>query len=225
MRESSHFKNSPGQFAVLILASVTIQPTASPLATQRVPSAAQEAAADVTKPQPVTSPSFTLSLFDYAVHLSAEVRRAVDLETDSILGEAGVRVVQVWDAAAPRSTRGYEIRVVLTTREPTDFGQRFDVMAMAYKSQPFVYVFYLNVLGTLGDDPTNPRRRTPEEIGRAIARVIVHEVIHVLVPEGSHAVAGLMDRNQGKSFLLQPRVFVLAKTAEAIRRALDALSS
>ena len=201
-----------------------MQHTESGLAAQRVPSAAQEAAAAATKQQPVTSPSITLSLFD-AVHLSAEVRRAVDLETDSILAQAGVRVFPVWDPAAPPSTPGYEIKVILTTREPTDFGQRFDAMGLAFPRGDTIYIFCPNVLRALGDDPTSPRRRFPDEIGRAIARVIVHEVIHVLVPEAGHAVAGLMDPKQGKNFLLQPRVFVPAKTAEAIRRALDALGS
>jgi hypothetical protein len=68
-----------------------------------------------------------------------------------------------------------------------------------------IFLFYSGVRRTLGHkSDTSPRELA--ELTRALARVVAHEVVHVLAPERGHAEAGLMSRALEKADLLSDRL-------------------
>jgi hypothetical protein len=65
-----------------------------------------------------------------------------------------------------------------------------------------IFVFYPGVRRTLGhrDSETSPRHVA--ELARALARIVAHEVVHVLAPERGHSESGLMSRRLTRHELL-----------------------
>jgi hypothetical protein len=75
--------------------------------------------------------------------------------------------------------------------------------ALGEKGEKYsIFVFYPGVRRTLGhhDSQTSPRRVA--ELSRALARVVAHEVVHVLAPERGHADSGLMSGKLTREALL-----------------------
>jgi len=69
-----------------------------------------------------------------------------------------------------------------------------------------IFVFYPGVRRTLGyrDGDVSPRQ--VYELSRALARVVAHEVVHVLAPAGGHAASGLMTERLTRDLLLADRI-------------------
>jgi hypothetical protein len=62
-------------------------------------------------------------------------------------------------------------------------------------------------------------------LARAIGRVIVHEVIHVLAPDYPHTSSGLMNWHLTQRFLTKPRASLDAVSSRVVRAEIQALGN
>jgi hypothetical protein len=85
-----------------------------------------------------------------------------------------------------------------------------------------VWVFHESLRLALGLDqgPLPPRDR--DALGRALGRVVAHEVIHAIAPEAPHAGTGLMRHALDRNFLLGTKASVDARCATAFLTRLTA---
>ena len=122
------------------------------------------------------------------------------------------------------------LRVVLTAAEPKAFGLGEETMGVAPRaggSGASIYIFLGSILRVLGFDIEGVQRTSSEErraIARAVARVVSHEVIHVLDPHPDHSSRGIISPKLDRRFLSQPKVEVWPATGRAVREGLLALS-
>ena len=107
---------------------------------------------------------------------------------------AGMDVEVVWSdtTAALLDQEVPTLRVVLTPAEPSAWGLGEETMGVAPRaggSGASIYVFLGSILRVLGFDLQGDQRMSPEDrraIARAVARVVSHEVIHVLDQHPGH---------------------------------------
>jgi hypothetical protein len=137
----------------------------------------------------------------------------------AVLDGAGVDLE--WEMAGPEAViAGAELHVVLLGAEragPTD------VMGSVHPGS-LSRTAWINLPGV---ERTLGLRRLPggglaprsePALSRALARVIAHELVHLLAPELPHAGGGLMAPRLGRSFLTDPRVALSEPVAAAVRR-------
>jgi len=141
-------------------------------------------------------------------------------EVQSVLAPAGLELA--WEAAGPdMSDAGDALRVILLAAEqagPSDVMgsvQRRGASRTAWISLP-------GVERTLG---LPERRRAPRPPGsdrllaQAVARVIAHELVHLLAPDLPHTRGGLMAPRLGRPFLTAEHVALSPAVAAAVRSA------
>jgi len=121
-------------------------------------------------------------------------------EADPIFRDLGVTVR--WEVATdPRPSGAGEarIQIVLMPSEPSGWGLSANAMGVVLlpqrSQQDSAYLFYGPILRNVGlgrkaGAMLNPRER--QDVARAIARVLVHEVVHAVAPNLSHADEGVM---------------------------------
>jgi hypothetical protein len=121
-------------------------------------------------------------------------------EADPIFRDLGVAIR--WEVGTdPRPSTPDEprIQVVLMPSEPSGWGISANAMGVVLlpdrEQQDSVYLFYRPILRNVGlgrkaGGMLNPRER--RDTARAIARVLVHEVVHAVAPNLSHADKGVM---------------------------------
>jgi hypothetical protein len=85
-----------------------------------------------------------------------------------------------------------------------------------------IFLFYSEVRRTLGHDHRETSPRHLAELSRALARVIAHEVVHVLAPDGGHAESGLMSGKLTRKALLAERI---ALDPSSLERALETVQA
>lgn len=109
-------------------------------------------------------------------------------------------------------------------------GGRMGTHAMACvqngpRVQPATWILVPQVRATLGF----PGHRVPGEgplLSRALARVMAHEVIHLIAPDVPHVPGGLMNASLGRDFLIRPAMNVLdGALASAVRTAFESWPS
>ncbi len=120
--------------------------------------------------------------------------------------------------------------VVFTGKPPSAWGVKRRAMGIvvpaAHHLRRRVIVFPGRVLRVLDADrpPGMPPADTYNlEIARAFARVVVHELVHALAPEHSHAEQGLMRGTLNRRFLLGHELPIDAACRVAISSALQLL--
>lgn len=69
-----------------------------------------------------------------------------------------------------------------------------------------IFVFFDSVRRTLGYRGNDLSPRHTYELSRALARVVAHEVVHVLAPARGHAESGLMTERLTRDLLLGDRI-------------------
>lgn len=132
-----------------------------------------------------------------------------------IYGEAGVDVT--WelgreDYIEEVNRDPLRIDVVLLPSYPASWGLKPDAMGVAtYRegARGSVYVFFPALIKTLKlssqvGDLYHPRAR--KMVSRAVARVVSHELLHVMAPQYPHTDSGLMNDNLSKKYLERPMV-------------------
>ena len=144
---------------------------------------------------------------------------------------AGMDVEVVWsDTTSALLDRDVPtLRVVLTSAEPSTFGLGEETMGVAPRaggSGASIYVFLGSILRVLGFDLEGDQRLSPEDrraVARAVARVVSHEVIHVLDQHPDHSSRGIISPKLDRHFLSQPKVQVWPATGRVVRDGLREL--
>ena len=139
------------------------------------------------------------------------------------------------DAVAPGGPRLVELRVVLMPSEPgaPDWGLDSGVLGVAMFGKreqiapPTVYIFFPNVVRTLGLGPSGRislmTPRAHRDLSRVLSRVIVHEAVHAITLTTLHSSNDLMRENLSPSYLMRRRQPGLdARTRAAFRAGLRA---
>ncbi len=149
-------------------------------------------------------------------------------EADLILRDVGVAVRwEVGSDPKPSTAGERRIQVVLMPSEPSGWGlspNAMGVVLLPDKSQQnSVYVFYRPILRNIGlgrreGAMLNPRER--RDAARALARVLIHEVIHAVAPNLSHADEGVMHDSLLMGELSSRDIEIDARTREELLRGL-----
>lgn len=144
------------------------------------------------------------------------VRRAVEHE----LRRLGVQ--PAWMKDGDLESPGFVLRVVLLPHSAKDWGRTEETLGavrMDGASASSVFVFYPSVNQALGvpADGTSILGGTPGTLWvRGLARIIVHEVVHVLLPGRPHDTAGLFASNLKARELLAAELELDAETHSAL---------
>lgn len=182
---------------------------------------------------PEPAPRIDLALFD-GVQLSEKMLSRVRREVDAVFAAVGVRMGWLERPSGRQHTNPHpEIRVILLNSAPATWGLGERVMGAVLGQRlprATVYVFYPSVLRTLRRYRHHPGpRRGSSRLGSespnvatALARVLAHEVVHVLAPGRSHATSGLMQQRLDERDLLADDVVIDAGFANAFRKGLAA---
>lgn len=133
------------------------------------------------------------------------------------------------EPAEPEDEPGELRYLVRIMREPeVHWRLRDDVMAAAPRVEGLegtIFVFLeqvRSVLGHLASRDPSEAPREHAELARALARILAHEMVHVVAPDHPHATSGLMvaDLRRDKLLRRQPRID--RKCARAFHMALSA---
>ncbi len=115
------------------------------------------------------------------------------------------------------------VDVVLLPSQPTSWGLKANAMGVATHregSKGSVYIFFPALIRTLRlssqiGDVFHPRAQ--KMVSRAMARVISHELMHVMAPQYPHTKGGLMNGNMSKCYLERPMVHFDDRSASVLR--------
>lgn len=169
-------------------------------------------------------PTLMLTFFD-GVGLSAVTRAALRAEVRAAFSTLAGRVR--WRAPErPAAGDPASFTVVLLTQEPSALGLAPQALGGALR-QPSrtVYLFAPPLQRIVRGARRRPAAVDPAALGRAYARVLVHELIHTLAPERGHARNGLMAPGLTRDQLLARRLPIDAETRRAVAAALRRLAS
>jgi hypothetical protein len=98
-----------------------------------------------------------------------------------------------WREARPSDPTGPdELRIIMVA--PTKWARESHVLGACIPTSPApaIWVEYDNILGTLGLLPEPTGQSDRDRLALALARVIAHELVHVLVPDYGHDESGLL---------------------------------
>jgi hypothetical protein len=148
--------------------------------------------------------------------------KTVAREVEGTFANIGIEVN--W---APLSLDG--LKVIVLPIEPSSWNLPADTMGVYLGDdglQPAVYIFVRNVLRALSLDARMERIPTHKErhqIGRAMGKVVAHEIIHALTPDCSHESQGIMRPALNSYLLLNEKSHLEPRRIEAIYRGLRKL--
>jgi hypothetical protein len=143
-------------------------------------------------------------------------------EVKALLAPAGLELA--WEAAAPDTSddAGSALRVVLLAAEQAGPS---DVMGSVQRggASRTAWIILRGVERTLGLPAGHAGKPWPPGshrlLAHALARVIVHELVHLLVPDLPHTRGGLMAPRLGRPFLTAQHVALSPAVAAAVRSA------
>ena len=153
---------------------------------------------------------------------------AMRREVEDIFARNGLSV-RVHQAKAGQSLADYpepRVNAILARAEAESWNLGRNAIAAAIGEPGKSYsilVFHPVLLRTLG----LPRKiRTPAQqadLARAMARVLAHELVHVVAPERGHSVSGLMARQLTRRVLLRSEIELDNVSRTAARAAIEKL--
>lgn len=151
-------------------------------------------------------------------------------EMETLFRQNGLSV-RFHAAAENEDLRGIpepRVNAVVIPGEDRRFGLPRNTMAAALgeRGESYsIFVFYPGVRRTLGYHETRTSPRQIAELSRALARVVAHEVIHVLAPERGHAESGLMSGKLTREKLLADGIELDLSSRESAGARIEALGS
>ena len=172
-----------------------------------------------------TLPSFTLLLTDQAT-LSDKTVTAVQVEAEELFTALGTRVE--WYSEPVKDPAGvptHVVEVVLMSRRPESWGLHENSMGAALVSRlrpsGVVAVVFVEKVGNLATIPhPSGFKYTPKRGSRlvqALARVMVHEIIHILAPLHGHSEIGIMEAAHSSDSLTAFDIALDSKCANSFR--------
>jgi hypothetical protein len=142
-------------------------------------------------------------------------------EAAAILAEAGVATA--WTLATPSTETGVDELRILLLGEPVArarLSRRVMGCTRRDGNPRATWVYLSTVLWALGL-PSQAARgllaREQEEVGRALGRVVAHEIVHALVPDLPHRQDGLMAGHLTRVLLVCSRVSLTPHEGRALR--------
>lgn len=153
----------------------------------------------------------------------------IRVEAEPIFRDLGVAVRwEVGSDPQPPTSDPPRVQVVLMASEPSAWGIQANAMGVVLlpnrSQQDSVYLFYPPILRNIGlGRRTGSMLKPPErrDVSRAIARVLVHEVVHAIAPNLSHADEGVMHDALLVGTLLRQDIEVDRRTREEFLRGLS----
>ena len=150
-------------------------------------------------------------------------------ELETIFAANGIRL-RVHRARKGQSLDAFpepRVNAVLLPTEASSWKLHRDSMAAAVGEPGHptsIFVFHPGVLRTLGHDgrKISPRRRS--ELARGMARVVAHELVHVLAPERRHASGGLMAETLTRKELTEKTIALDPETRRRLHTAIEAVT-
>ncbi len=152
---------------------------------------------------------------------------AISRNFETMFREVGAAVTLERATGIEGSSERSALRVIAVSRIPSAWKLGSDVLAVAPDPsvrQKSVYVIVPRVRRELGH--TGRRGAGTDllqrqvELGRALPRLIAHELVHAVAPAHPHAKSGLMRARQGRSFLLRQKMHMDPACIEAFRQGL-----
>jgi hypothetical protein len=211
-------------------ADITGWPAKPPVETPAPPEAPRTEAAEAP---PANGPAVSLVWFDPQEALPAGFD-AMQQEVESIFRGMGVHVT--WTRGGLGTSFGEgkvpevpEIPVILLPGDPVKTRRERRVMGLVIRDQEpnrAIWLFLDNVRWTLGQSASRGKALSngeAGELGRALARVVAHEVVHAITPDEPHAQAGLMHHSMNRAFLVGRRAAIDPRCAAAFLTGLAAL--
>lgn len=156
--------------------------------------------------------------------LSDGTRRAVRAEIERIFQGSGVDVRTVVSRHPVVESPGFPVvRVRLWSRDGTFLGSGRSAMGSVRISRRrkvvSAHVFYPVIIATLLDRDESIEDLSERTIGRAVGRVIAHELMHAVSPQVPHTRFGLMRAAMDEEFLSGLHLTPIAgPSAKAFRR-------
>ncbi len=154
-----------------------------------------------------TAPTLTLVWHDSTKQFPEAGLARLAGEVEAIFRENGLSVT--FHAAAEHENLRLipepRVNAIVVPGESARFGVPPNTMAAAHGEKGgkySIFVFYAGVRRTLGHRDGQPSPRQLAELSRALARIVAHEVVHVLAPERGHAESGLMSGRLTREDLL-----------------------
>lgn len=146
-----------------------------------------------------TPPAATHLVWRDLAGLPAALSAAARAEVVRLYAPAGVRVEWV-DLGAP-GPRPLPVFVMDADAEAMRVGR--DVMGVSRPRGDAAWIVYPTLLRTLGITRERAHRRGGDSlVGRALGRVVAHEVVHALALPHAHAERGLMRARLGRRALI-----------------------
>ena len=171
-----------------------------------------------------------LSMIEEARGLPAAVMEAMREETGRILTPAGVRVKWYESDAALQSlslNRLVVVRLVGASRSGIELKAAEGVLGVTHMSEgrvlPFIDVDVQRVGRAIKWMGGGVRAIQPGEYGRALGRVLAHELYHVLSGSVRHDSEGVSKGVLNAHELLQSELLLSAESCRLIRNALRAM--
>lgn len=146
-------------------------------------------------------------------HGLVRYQEEVRAEVETILEKAGVRVYWSDAVGEPAPGAALPVSIVVSPSAPEGEGWHLSPSTMgvylATAESSAVFVFYHRVASVLEGPSARDGMMPPAErkrLAKALARIVVHELVHRVAPDLPHADSGIMRRDLGRSLLLRSRL-------------------
>ncbi len=147
-------------------------------------------------------------------------------ELEQIFATIGVQVSWVDRATSPEhASECLEFRAIILPIQPTSWGFRPRAMGTVLSLDPphTVFIFFPTIVRTVMRLESSYYGRYGADcrlVARGMARIMAHEMLHVLAPGLPHSEEGLMKRALNRNDLLLERPVIDPAFADAFRRTL-----
>ena len=187
-------------------------------------------ALQLAAPALAATPSLTLVYFD-AANLDPAASESMISEIESVLRGAGIEVESV-DSELLTSGEwvpsGFFLKVILLGRSSEAMGLKPGILGVNLRTQAqtdTVYIFVPEIVRCAGFGDREPSAADTPSVGRALGRVVIHEVGHALDHEVPHSQNGIMTHAHDHRSLTYPGVRLHERAARAFLEAAAALNA